>query len=104
MRERFGVEYVDSITEPGPNKILAENSPPDLVLSILRRVEISVRKHGSKIIAVTGHHDCAGNPASEDEQINQIKKSVLLLKEKFPETEVHGLWINENWEVEEMKC
>ena len=99
MRKRFGVEYVDSVTEPGPNKILAENSPPDLVLSILRRVEISVRKHGSKIIAVTGHHDCAGNPASEDEQINQIKKSVLLLKEKFPETEVHGLWINENWEV-----
>ena len=26
MKENYGVDYVDMITEPGPNKILADNS------------------------------------------------------------------------------
>ena len=27
IKEKFNVDYVDTITEPGPNKIIAENSP-----------------------------------------------------------------------------
>ena len=61
MKEKFGVDFVDTITEPGPNGVLTNNKVP-LVSSIKDRVLISVNGHGSKTIALVGHHDCAGNP------------------------------------------
>ena len=68
MQKRFGVEYVDMITEPGPNKILSDNNDATLIESLKKRVAISVEKHGSEIIAIVGHFDCAGNPVDERSQ------------------------------------
>ena len=48
MKRRYGVEYVDCVTEPGPIKILDEKQEEATVASIRRRVDISVTKHGSK--------------------------------------------------------
>ena len=42
---RFNVEWVDSITEPGPNLILSEKKDDLLVQSIIKRLDISVNKH-----------------------------------------------------------
>ena len=61
LRKRFGVEHVDTITEPGPNRILALHSDGGPAASILSRVALSVEKHGSVGIAVAGHFDCAGS-------------------------------------------
>jgi carbonic anhydrase len=66
IKKRYSVDFVDVITEPGPNNILARNLEKSSVESIKKRVEISVRKHGSKLVAIVGHHDCAGNPAEKD--------------------------------------
>ncbi len=33
------------------------------------RVEVSVNKQGSKLMAIVGHYDCAGNPVEEEEQL-----------------------------------
>ena len=65
------VDYVDTITEPGPVKILSELQDSDLARSILSRVDISTNKHGSKCIALIAHHDCAGNPLAEEQQKEQ---------------------------------
>jgi hypothetical protein len=62
LKFNFGAEYVDMITEPGPNKILAENNDKIRLASIKERVAISVERHHSNLIALVGHHDCAGNP------------------------------------------
>ena len=62
MKSKYGIDYVDMITEPGPNKILSENKDKNSIDSIKRRVKISVEAHKSRLIAVVGHHDCAGNP------------------------------------------
>lgn len=102
LRRRFGVEYVDEITEPGPNCILARGEDPVCTESILRRVRISVERHGSTGIAVVGHHDCAGNPAPKDEQIAQIRTAVTLLQDRFPGAEVIGLWVDEHWVAAEV--
>ena len=54
LRERFGVDHVDMITEPGPNRILAEGEPAHLVESIVSRLRISVEQHGSVGVAIVG--------------------------------------------------
>jgi len=72
LQRRFNVNHVDTITEPGPNLILANQDDKAGVQSILRRVQISVKKHESVGIALVGHHDCAGNPTQEEEQRKHI--------------------------------
>lgn len=102
LQEKFAAKYVDSITEPGPNYILAAESDFSLLQSIQTRLDISVKKHHSEAIAIVGHHDCAGNPRPKDQQMEHIEKSKKWLKDKYPETEVIGLWVDENWEVAEV--
>ncbi len=103
LKKKYKTNYVDMITEPGPNKILAEGSDDKLIESIFSRIEISVKKHGSKHIAIIGHFDCAGNPANEEEQWLHTFEAVKTVKERFNNPEVIGLWVNKNWDVTEIK-
>jgi len=99
-KTHFGVDYVDMITEPGPDKILAEG-PDDLISSIKNRVEISVNKHGSKIIVMTSHDDCAGNPVDKETHLKQLRDSMRTIASwSFPATIV-GVWMNsDDWKPE----
>jgi carbonic anhydrase len=103
MKSKYGVDYVDMVTEPGPNKILSENRDRTIVESIKKRVEISVMKHNSKLIALVGHHDCAGNPVEKDTQLKQILSAIKTVESWNFEVQIIGLWIDENWEVCEVE-
>ncbi|MFH1784357.1 MAG: carbonic anhydrase [bacterium] len=103
LREKYGISYVDTITEPGPCKILAENEYKVSIDSIMKRIKISINKHGSKLIAVSGHYDCAGNPCDEEVQKKQIRGSVKHLKNNYPEIEIIGLWVDKTWKVHEVR-
>jgi hypothetical protein len=102
MKSRFQADYVDMITEPGPCLILAEGIPDDLLQSILKRINISIDKHQSQTLAVVGHFDCAGNPVDRERQLEQIKKALSFLRQRYPRPALAGLWVDENWEVEEI--
>ncbi|MBD3413017.1 MAG: hypothetical protein GF421_01125 [Candidatus Aminicenantes bacterium] len=102
LNHRFGVSLIDTITEPGPNLILAHQKDKPKLISILDRLKISIEKHGSKQVAIIGHHDCAGNPASKDEQIIHIQKAVTFICRQYPDAEVIGVWIDENWQITEI--
>jgi len=102
IRSKFGVDYVDTITEPGPNKILAQKSPPGKVKSIRERIEISLNKHKSSIIVVSGHYDCAGNPTTMENQLDQIRKAMGNLSKWYPKAKVIGLWVDQNWKTHEV--
>ena len=102
LQSRFGTEYVDVITEPGPNRILAEQGDSPQALSILARIDISVKKHGSHGIAVVGHHDCAGNPSEQETQERQIRVAVETLRSRYRNAEVIGVWVNESWRTVEI--
>ena len=102
LRKRFNVENVDLITEPGINRILAEQLNNNLIESIFSRLLISVEKHNSVGAAIVGHYDCAGNIADREEQIQHIKESIKLIRQRFIELEIIGLWIDEFWEVNEI--
>jgi len=97
---RFGVDYVDVITEPGPDRLLSENRFIDIVESVKRRVLISVEKHKSKIVIIVGHHDCAANPVEKEEHCRQIKEAVQNIKKWHLEVDLYGVWVDKNWEAE----
>jgi hypothetical protein len=99
LKGGYNVKYVDAITEPGPCKIIAENTDINAINSILQRVKISVDIHKSKLIAISGHHDCAGNPCEAEDQKEQIKQTVEYFKNLYPDIEVIGLWVDSNWQV-----
>ncbi len=99
LKEKYGIAYVDMVTEPGPEKVLSENTDL-LTIEILRKkIEISLFKHNSKLVAVVGHYDCAGNPVGKEKQVVQILSSLAVVKSWGYECEVIGLWVNENLEV-----
>lgn len=100
LKGRFQVDYVDAITEPGPDKLLSEQQP-GACESIKRRVMISVNAHGSRVIAIVSHHDCAGNPVSKEEHLSQLTKCIdLILAWGLKEKQILGLWVNDAWQVE----
>ncbi|UCD16400.1 MAG: hypothetical protein JSV44_08005 [Candidatus Zixiibacteriota bacterium] len=103
LSERYAADYVDMVTEPGPIKFLAENDDAAIVESIRNRVAISVNAHGSGIVAIVGHDDCAGNPVPRETQESQIKKAIVLVRPWFPGTEFIGLFVKDNTIVEEVK-
>ena len=105
LRERFGVDYVDMITEPGPNRVLARQTHFSLIESVLDRVRISVERHHSVGIAIVGHHDCAGNPGGEAEQTADTIAAVKYLRKRcarYGDIAVIGLWVDENGSVSEI--
>jgi len=101
LMDRLGVSYVDSITEPGPVKTLSEDPNGPTSESMLRRVAVSTEGHGSTVVAVVSHADCAGNPAGEQGQRVQLSKSLDLVGRRFPQVAVLGLWVDDAWTVHE---
>lgn len=101
LRERYGVDYVDTITEPAPNRILAERNDRTVLDSIQRRLATSVRCHGSRVVAVVGHDDCAGSPVPPDTQRNLIRQAAGTVRSWGIGVEVIGLWVDGNLQVHE---
>lgn len=97
MKENYGVDYVDMVTEPGPNKILADNLDIAVIENIKKRVDISVNHHGSKVVAIVGHFGCAGNPAEKETQIEQLKKCKSKVESFGFPAEIILLWVEGDW-------
>ncbi|MCD4745076.1 MAG: hypothetical protein K8R58_02130 [Bacteroidales bacterium] len=103
MKKKYNIDYIDMITEPGPDKILAEGENKFKIESIKERVDISVIKHGSKLIAMVSHDDCAGNPVDKETHITQTKESIKTISTWNHNVKIIGLWIDENWDVYELE-
>ncbi len=99
MKSRYGVEYVDAITEPGPVKVLAEVPDGPAAVSVRDRTAISVEKHGSRVVAIVTHYDCAGNPVEKPEQMVQLVSALKTVKSWGFDAEVIGVWVDEDWQV-----
>jgi hypothetical protein len=102
LLRRFGVDCVDSITEAGLVRFLADAPDAPETISALEKVRISMGQHGSSQIAVVGHVDCAGNPVDDETHLDQVRRARAFLKSRFPACEVLGLWVDEAWTVREV--
>ncbi len=103
LQKKYKAKYVDIITEPGPIKYLDGEVNHAVIETIKKRVKISVEVHGTEVIAVSGHHDCAGNPVDKAKQLKQLKGAVKTLKAWKTGAKIIKLWVNEKWEVEVLK-
>jgi carbonic anhydrase len=96
IKENFSVDYVDTITEPGIDKQVADNTDLELIKT---KVGISINKHESELIVVSGHYDCAGNPVSNEEHITQIKKGIEVISSWNLGVKVVGVWVDDTWKI-----
>lgn len=102
LSEFFSVEHVDVATEASPVAVLASDRESDRSKSIYQRIDVSINVHGSKGIGIVAHYDCAGNPKPKRGQMEDICKSVSVLKSRYPDFPVVALWVDENWSVVEV--
>lgn len=99
MKQNYQVDWVDMVTEPGPNKILADNLDSVVINNIKKRVEISVHHHGSKVVAIVGHFGCAGNPTEKEEQIKHLQLAKKAVEDFVLGVEVILLWVDGDWKT-----
>ena len=110
-RKRWGVKYVDAITEAGFVKHFAQHHEAHPHTSHIREitklkvVDVSVMKHHSKGIIVHGHEDCAGNPVSDEKQKRDILETSSVIRELEHGVKVIPVFVHKNhgdWEVLEL--
>lgn len=101
MKAHFCLDYVDLITEPGMDGVLAHGVYREIT-RIKDKVVISINAHNSKVLAVVGHYDCAANPVSDCKHIDDIITSVNVVKSWHLPVTVIGLWVDEMWRVHEV--
>ena len=103
LKAKSNAAYVDVITDPAPVKLLAERVYLTMIERVKKALLISITKHGSTLVAVVAHHDCAANPAPKETQVKQVQAAVKLVEAWALGPEVIGLWVDEHWQVHEVK-
>ncbi len=98
IRSEYTVDYVDMVTKPGIDKVLSEGSVQDIE-ELKNYVTISVKEHGSHLVVITGHQDCAGDPVDVETHHRQIKKAVSVVKSWNLEVKIVGLFVNKNFVI-----
>lgn len=104
MRKEYDVHYVDFITEPGINRVLANSHdiPPVLLRRFKKNMEVSVKTKGSRIVAIVGREGCLENPYGRAIQIQHLKESERTVKSFGCEgiERIPLLWIPHNKIIE----
>ena len=103
----WDIVYVDTVTEPGIDGILAgkrllSEQPSNLVEWIRRKAEISAKGHGSSHAVVVGHTKCAGNNVLDSVHVEDIERAVETVRAWNLFKEVVGLIAFESaegWDV-----
>ncbi|MBA3825777.1 MAG: hypothetical protein H0X24_17995 [Ktedonobacterales bacterium] len=99
VKNHLGVDFVDYISEPGPDKAYLHGTP-EAIAEMQRKLNVSLMAHHSGAIAVVAHHDCAGNPVSRAEHLAAVRACATTLARWQPTVRVLGLWVNEDWQVD----
>ncbi|OOM15866.1 carbonic anhydrase [Clostridium saccharobutylicum] len=98
MKENFGLDYVDSITEPGVDKVLSQGEFAEID-RLREKVMISINAHNSNVVSIVGHFDCAANPVSDLRHFYDIVESTYVIKSWDLPVKVVGLWVDEYFYV-----
>jgi hypothetical protein len=98
LKNTLSVDYVDMITEPGPNKLLSENKNNDAIKLLREKAAISIEKHGLDIVAIVGHYNCAANPENEENQKKQLLESLKTISFwRLDLKRIVALWLNSSF-------
>jgi hypothetical protein len=99
VREMVSLDYVDMITEPGADGLLALR--PAAAEQLVRpKVTLSLERHASPIVVIAAHYDCLGNPVTEAEHREHLKRAIDLLQSWHLGVKIMALWVNETGQVD----
>ena len=93
IKDRYSVDFVDTITAPGIDKVIFDGD----VESIKKSLMISISNHKSSHVVISGHFGCAGNPVSDEDHFTHIKKSVEIINSWNLDADVVGVWLDEKF-------
>jgi len=98
MKAKTGAEFIDVITEAGPDRIMASTATASRL--ILKRILVSRDKHMSTELALVAHHDCVGNPGLKEMHICHLQKSAKIMETWNLGMHIMMLWVDETWQIE----
>ena len=101
MRRTYGVDYVDLITEPGPEWALTDPARAGVQAAIQRNARFSIAGHEAELIAVAAHDDCLGNDADAGTRLAQLRAAQQVVTGWDLGVDVIGLWVHMDGKVEE---
>ena len=93
IKEKYSVDFVDTITAPGIDKVIFDGDTESIKKSIM----ISISNHKSSHVVISGHFGCAGNPVSDEDHFTHIKKSVEIINSWNLDADVVGVWLDEKF-------
>lgn len=104
LKKNYDFDFFDSANEAGPLRTLTKNSEKCRLITLKEQILTSVEEHDSRLIALVGHHDCTDNPGDRAFQEKQMDESLDYLQRSFGTGITYvGLYVNEKWEVEEIR-
>ena len=98
VRRMLDATYVDVVTEPGVDAVLARGDDT-IVQALLDKVCVSLLAHGAVALIVAGHHDCAANPGEAAQHEQDLAAAVDTLREALPELPVRSVYVDSTWSV-----
>lgn len=102
VKARIGVEFVDLLTQPGPDLALCCKTDVDIA-HLRGHFGISTEAHHPRALVIAGHADCAANPVSDDEHRDQVRRAVRRVSGWAPAgLPVRGAWVDADGRVEEV--
>ncbi len=102
LKKNHDLDFFDTANEAGPLKILTERTEKCRLISLKEQIITSIESHGSRFIAIVGHHDCTDNPFDRAAQEKQMDEALSYLKNAYGDEILYvGLYVNDRWEVEE---
>lgn len=96
-----GIEGYDRISVAGATKAFMDPKPESETEFVLNQFDISVGLHKVQDIVLMNHEDCGAYGgrdafdsanAEHDTHFDHMEKTASLLKERFPEVNVHTVW------------
>ena len=94
----YDVEYVDMITAPGIDGLMADRG--NNIKDILEKISISKKVHSTNQIFIVGHHNCLANPVTSEVHKKQIIESVYRIKKLNLNCNVIGLWVDSRSKIQ----
>jgi len=93
--QHFAVDFVDTITEPGVDGVLATDA--EQFEAIIQKIGASIDAHGASGVVVAGHHDCAAHPVGGRAHMRDARRAAEHLRPAFPSLPVIAAWVDEQW-------
>lgn len=95
--ENYDVKYVDMITAPGMDGILADKNND--VKDIFEKLAFSNEGHSTELIFIVGHHDCLANHVEDETHNKQVIDSVKRIKKLYSSCDVIGIWVDSKSDI-----